>query len=673
MEPFDPVWADKDKFGWQHEIVAPGETFPDLYDAPILCVDLETRPRPGCEKLEMAAVHPWRNEIFGLVLAVPGYSWYFPLRHRAPGSEAFNLDPAQVFAYLQDVLNARPTRTLVNHFLKFDLETLATSGVTVPRETDLFCTWVGMQLVDERHKVQKLKTLTAVLLNMPAAEEKIKDSYLRSAKFKKGYEDWSVVPADVMGLYACSDGERAIRLAAFEQQRLIAEDLQAVWDVERKLTRTLFDGEMRGIRVDLNRLIVDYKELLEQAIGLEGRIERLAGVSFNPSSPEEIADVVANLMGIPILHRTRPTDAHPYGQPRFDDDALQEYMLKYPERAEVFWNVRKVRRIYHLRSFIESYLFYQVDGVIHPKFNQNDAVTGRMTASDPNMQQVMQEESWSWQTPDGDVLETWTAPGARRYFVPREGMALVLSDYSQIEYRLFAHYTQSARLVQAYRENPDIDFHQWTADVILKPFGIKRRAAKNMNFGFIYGMGKSKLIASLNTPGNPVSEAEGVKAWEHYHAEVPEVKPLIEEVSRKLRKRGFVRTVLGRRRRASADLNARRDQPRTDRGLLPYQALNAVCQGSGADVLKDCMNHIADHLWHNLGSGHVLVPIHDEVITEHPREIAEQMARQLKPVYETFQTSDFLDRIRVPIYVSQKITYTNWHEAKELAPKEKKP
>lgn len=647
---YSPIRAIKQE-GLEYELVQAGEPLPDLREADVLAVDLETCPKREQLSRSRAGLSPWHAEIFAISVAVPGKAWYLPLRHRAPGSQ--NLDPEQAVAWLQATADERPDRWWVGHNLKFDLKHLAMAGFQLPYAARRWCTQVSAYLEDERRTNHQLKTLTAELLGMPAAEETLKNNYLAALKQKKDYQDWSQLPVDLASTYGCSDAERALRLAAWQLPQLEKQDLMRVFELEERTLRALTDMELTGFRVDLERLLVDKARYLDQLIGFEADIEKRAGVSFNVMSSDEIADVVVNRLGLPVLHRTSPSRDHEFGQPKFDDDALQEYGEKFPQHTWLFFRVRQARRLHHLlSSFVDAYLHWHVNGIVHSNFNQNAAKTGRMSSDDPNLQQVSKEEVWL--DPDGNP---WLAPGARQYFIPRASHVLLLNDYSQIEYRLFAHYCRSERLVQAYRENPNLDMHQWAADVPLLGL-LDRGPAKNVNFGIVYGMAKGKLKRSMSTPKRPLTEVEAEKILDTYYREVPELKKIRWEVEGALKARGFVRTVFGRRRRLSPQWRMKKEEiTKRDRGLLPFQALNAICQGSGADIMKDRMCEAWERR-EELGSM-PLVPIHDELISEVPAERLEEAARKLKPVLEKYE-------LRVPVYVNTEWTADRWSEAQEL-------
>lgn len=657
MIHLDPTLATQD---FQHDLVLPGESLPDpdvlLRDSNgVVCVDVETRPTARAT-FDGSEFSPWHCELLGVAVAVPGCAWYLPLRHTAPGSERFNLDPYVVRAWLRQLL--RDAKLIVNHHLKFDLKHLALDGIEPATydQSELRCTMLGAQLLDERESSHALKPLAERHLGMPNVEEVTKNQYLLGARGKLA-RDWSIVPADVMAPYACGDVERALRLAAWQGPRLAAEGLSDVYALECAVLRVLLSEELAGFAVDTERLATDKMGLLREHITVDERIEQLLGVSINPNSADELADVVANRLALPLLRRTPPTNRFPVGQPKFDDETLLRYVREFPQHAELFWNVRRSRRLEHVRTaFVEPYLRWHVDGRIHANTNQLGARTGRMSVNDPALQQVADAETW--RGPDG---VEWSAPGARHYFVPAFGRALLFADYSQIEYRFFAHYANAEKLVAAYRADSTLDMHEWAARV---PLGgrLPRSSAKNVNFGLVYGMGQTKLLKHMSGEDVALTDTEALEILNTYYRELPELRAIQHAVGNALRARGYVRTILGRKRRAAANLRGKRGEE--GRGLLPYQALNAICQGSSADLLKDRML-VGSDVARRFG-GELLLTIHDELVFELPRESVVEAARALKPALEAFVDSTDAARLRVPIYVNLESTTTRWSEAQKL-------
>jgi DNA polymerase-1 len=648
----DPAW-EKD-LKWTATILHPGDEFPALAGEPVVCVDVETRPRPEHRDRPKAGLDPWRAELLGFAIGTPGRTFYVPLRHRAPGSNEGNVDATQALAWLQGIVNQ--AKLLVNQHLKFDLKHLAQAGLdlTFLEQCDVWDTMLASQVLDERWETHSLKPVCEKVLGLPADEQRTLEPHIgRQPKDKK---DFSVVPIDIGGAYACGDVQRPLRLAAWQWPRLKAEGLLPILALEHDTLKVDLLSELRGVAVDLALLEEDKARLHDDSLACESEISAcLGGIVMNPDSPDDCRDAVENKLGLPILKWT------PKKEPQFDDAAILEYIRDYPEHTRFFWNLRKARRYHHLRSgFVEPYLTWQTEGVIHTTFNQLGARTGRKSSSDPNLQQVPKREKWKNPLADGAAV---VMPGARQYFVPRPGYSFLSFDYSQIEYRLFAHYANSPRLLEAYRENPDLDMHQWAADTILEGM-LPRSAAKNVNFGLLYGMGERKLLRHMSTEDVKIPDEKAKEILVRYYAAVPELRDLQWATADRLRSRGYIKTILGRRRRAAKNMNPSPEERGKDRGLLPYQALNALCQGSAADLLKDRAVAAAQAV--RQFGGYLLLTIHDELVFEVPKERVEEAAAALRPILETFNDANGTPRVRVPIYVNASVTETRWSESKEL-------
>jgi DNA polymerase-1 len=664
--------------GWQHAIVQPGMELPDLDESPVMSLDVETKPRPEFAKRKKAGLDPHHAEILGLCVGVPGRSWYLPLRHRAPGSEHYNLDPANTMQWLRATVKLK--KCIVNHNIKFDAKHLKVNGgdaannVDLLRdapEADLWDTMLAAQLIDERWPTHAMKPICEAALGIPAVEATLLKRYTAAMGQKKDYLDYSVVPVDLMGKYGNKDAELPLRLAAWEQPQLARQGLDRSMALETRTLQTLIKCETTGFRVDVPRLLVDSLKVSQQALKLEEDLHKEAGVSFNCNSAEELADVVSTVFEIPVKKRYDPKSRSM--KAKFDDLVLQEYALDHPARAPFFFKVRMVRRLYHLlNSFIESYLHHRVGDLIYPNFNQLSPKSGtRMTSHDPNVQQVSSVKEWTLpdnlalpdQVVNRDGERCWLAPGARQYFIPRAGHSLLLFDQSQIEYRLFAHYAGNERMLTAYRDDPNVDLHEWMRVEILNSL-IKRRPAKNVHFGIVYGMGKTKTVKSMQVSGANITLAEGEGILDTYHAKVPEVKILTRGVSDALKARGYVCSILGGRRRIAQNWEKSKDEwdedDEKDKGLRPYQALNAICQRSAMDVLKTTMNQA------DAAGFTTLTPIHDELIFEPPVELVEDWARRLKPALEQFVRDDGAPWLKVPIYVQGKYAPTRWSEAEDV-------
>ena len=662
-----------------YEIVEPGEAFPNVAGAPVVSVDVETRPREQYRDRDKSGLDPWRGELLGVALGVPGHAWYFPLRHRAPGDERRNLSPKNVLGFIGDVLaNAK---VYANQNVKFDVRFMATDGLRPEHypAPAFYDTMIAAHLIDEREPTHSLKPLAQKLLGMAPEEQDRVKTYL--AGQTKDRQDWSVVPADVMAPYGCGDVERVLRLAAWQRSRLEADGLVEVFATEMRLLRAIAEAELAGVKLDLDALQRDQIKLLEEEIPIHRRIEELFhGVSVNPNSVTELADALVTKLGVPILVRKEPTEnddgSISPGAPSFDDAALNLYAKSYPQFQEVFWRIQQARRLFHCRtSFIEPMIYlaetesHPNESTLHYEYKLLSPRTGtRMSCENMNVQALGSDELWDYPT-SGSTLdepgnpvtapyEKWLAPGAKQYIGPRAGMSFVFFDYSQIEYRWFAHYANAEKLIAAYRADAKLDMHKWAAEEVLEGL-IGRDAAKHIHFGIVYGMGDAKLMKKLG-----VEEDVARRILNKYRSEVPELGQIKLEVKQALQRRGYLKTVLGRRRRVELNPPAFGEKKRKCRGILAYQGLNAICQGSAGDLLKDRVPP-AHNIAKRYGGG-LRFLVHDEFVFEIPSDRALEFAKEVKPILETFVDADGLPRMRVPIHTACKITATNWRDAKKI-------
>ena len=668
----DPAWRNIE---FDHEQVVPGEAFPNL-DGMTLAVDVETRPTVHIKKAGLSAFHA---DVLGVSVGCPELRrcWYVPLRHRAPGAERFNVDPGATMRWLADIMPR--AKLLLNQNLKFDAKFLDREGVRAQSydHVPLYDTQVGSVLIDERES-SALKPTALRVLGMPPDEQKVIEQYIVGSQ---DFQDWSYVPADLMAPYGCGDVERAIRLAGAQRSALASEGVEDVMRLELDVLRDLIHAELRGARVDVPLLQRDLPGLLQREIAVSRRIEELVGASVNPGSPKDLAEMFISKLGLPIINHKPGRDraGEETLTPVFDDATLQTYARLYPKHGELMFRLRQARRMEHVRGFVQSYLELQVDGYIHTTIKQVEARTGRESSEMPNLQQITGEEYWDYPSTlfefhpipnvdvgyDGSNAARWVAPGCERYFLAPEGHAILSFDYSQIEYRFFAHYLNDPRLLDAYRDDATLDMHQWAAHEILED-AIERDDAKSANFGIVFGMGQDKLVKFMATNGVGITDARAAAALSTYHARVPGLRKVQRDVGNALLERGYVRTILGRKRRAEKNrrrYGEKRDKKK-ERGLAPYQALNALCQGGGVDLIKD-RSVAANRVARQFG-GELFLKVHDDAKFVTPLDVADRMARELMPVLTKFERPDGTPYLRVPIYAKCTKTTTSWYDAEKL-------
>lgn len=400
-----------------------------------------------------------------------------------------------------------------------------------------------------------------------------------------------------------------LRLAPRLQAALEGEGLGEVYrNLELPLVPVLEDMERVGVKLD-----VPYLEALSRKVaGLlaerEGEIFREAGGSFNINSPKQLAEVLYAWKGMPVLRRTAKTRA-----PSTDADVLQELALQGFRLPALILEYRELAK---LKSTYLDALPRQVgpDGRVHTRFNQAVTATGRLSSSDPNLQNI--------------PIRSELGREVRRAFVADEDKLLVVADYSQIELRVLAHLSGDPTLIAAFERGEDI--HAATAALV---FGVARelvtpemrRAAKTINFGLIYGMGAYALSRELS-----VSQKEAQAFIEAYFARLPKVREFLEGVKEEARRTGKVRTLFGRVRHIvgldSANANVR--------GNAERMAINAPVQGTAADLIKLAMIRSFERLKAQGFPARLLLQVHDELVLEARAEAAQEVAELVKAAME---------------------------------------
>jgi DNA polymerase-1 len=424
----------------------------------------------------------------------------------------------------------------------------------------------------------------------------------------------------------------AAALAPLLARALADEGLDEVLTtLELPLVPVLEAMERHGIRLDLAVLEELSRRLGASLSELEREIHAEAGGPFNINSPQQLAEVMFERGGLPVLRRTAKTKA-----PSTDADVLAELAARGHRLPALLMEYREQTK---LKSTYVDALPKEVgaDGRVHTRFNQAVAATGRLSSSDPNLQNI--------------PVRTEAGREVRRAFIADPGQLLLAADYSQIELRVLAHLSEDPALRDAFERGEDI--HSATAALV---FGIapelvnpeQRRAAKTINFGLIYGMGAYALARELG-----VSNAQAQGFIEAYFARLPRVRAYLEGTKEQARASGKVSTLFGRIRRI-AGLDSKNAQVR---GNAERQAINAPVQGTAADLMKLAMIRLHRELTQKRAAGRLLLQVHDELILEVEEAAVEEVAELTRSVMEG------VARLRVPLRVDIG-TGPSWASAK---------
>jgi DNA polymerase-1 len=412
------------------------------------------------------------------------------------------------------------------------------------------------------------------------------------------------VPLEQAGPYAAEDADVTLRIHRELWPRLENTGrLAAVYrDMEIPLIPILQSMERTGVLLDTEMLHRQSQELSREMRRLEAEAHRAAGGPFNLGSPKQLQEILFERLGLPVVRKT------PKGQPSTAEDVLEELAVHH----ELPKLVLQHREMAKLRSTYTDKLPSQVDprtGRVHTSYHQAVAATGRLSSSDPNLQNI------PIRTPEGRRI--------RQAFIPEDGHVLVAADYSQIELRIMAHLSGDEGLIKAFNE--DADIHTATAAEVFgaDPGSVstdQRRSAKAINFGLIYGMSAFGLARQLNVDRSAAQEYVDL-----YFARYPGVKAYMDSTRALARENGYVETVFGRRLYLP-DIGNRNPQRRQ---YAERSAINAPMQGTAADIIKRAM--IVVEAWRARQNPDVrlIMQVHDELVFEVPKSVVESVIPEI--------------------------------------------
>ncbi len=545
--------------------------------------------------LETTSLSPLQADIVGFAFSWrAGEAWYLALR----GPEGSSvLDPDSTLARLRPILEA-PGVAKVNQNIKYDLLVLRGRGVQ-PRGV-VGDPMVADYLLHAGERSHGLEELARRYLN----HQVIPITDLIGKKSRKTPQlRMDQVPTERVAVYAGEDADVAWRLCGMLESELEANSpLRKLYDdVEVPLIEVLAELEFNGIRLDLPFLRGLSVDMGQQLATIEKEIYELAGHPFNIGSLVQLRKVLFEELKLPVQGRTGIT-----GAASTDQETLEKLAALDHSGAALPRKILEHRRIAKLKSTYVDALPEMVNpqtGRVHTAFNQTVASTGRLSSSEPNLQNIPVRRE------EGQQI--------RQAFLPAEGWRLVTADYSQIELRLLAHFCGDAELRRAFAEDRDIH-----AAVAAQIFGVAeadvtsamRRMAKTVNFGVIYGISPVGLGQRLE-----MSRDEAAKFIASYFARYPKVQEYQDRLLKDCRKNGYVSTILGRRRHFDRDA-IRAHSTYQQRNTAEREAINMEVQGSAADLIKLAMLHVYRRLRRENRRARLLLQIHDELVFETPPE-----------------------------------------------------
>jgi DNA polymerase-1 len=537
---------------------------------------------------------PTRARLVGLSFSlVPGEAYYVPLGHDYLGAPA-QIPRDRALAILRPVLEDPDIRKTGQN-IKYDLIVLQREGLRlagISRDT-----MVLSYLLEPnwgKHGLEKL-----ALHYLQETKTPFKDIVGRGKKELT----MDKVSVEQAGPYACQDAALALELGSVLWDKVSSRGLVRLYeDIERPLIGLLARMEILGVRVDPTVLKSMSKELEGEIARLEKEIHTLAGGAFNINSPRQLADILFHKLGLPTSRRTKITKGYSTSL-----DILEELAAIHPLAKHVL----DYRQMAKLKSTYADALPQLIDpatGRIHTSYNQTVASTGRLSSSDPNLQNIPARGPWGTRF--------------RRAFVPEKGYLLLAADYSQIELRVLAHLSADPTLIDTFRADRDV--HEETARLVFgEAAGAEaRRRAKIINFSIIYGTSAFSLAKELGT-----STGEAQKFIDRYFAERPKVREYLDRVVEEARERGYSETILGRQRQVPELRVPDRALQQAGRRI----ALNNPIQGSAADLIKVAMLRAERSLASRKLGTRMILQVHDELVFEVPeaeRDAVEPIVRQ---------------------------------------------
>ena len=561
--------------------------------------------------------------IVGVSFAVSaGEAAYVPLAHDYPDAPQ-QLEREQALEKLRPLLESKEYKK-IGHHIKYDRNVLANHGIILDG--------IGADTMLESYVLAS----TATRHDM----DSVAHTYLGHTTIKyeevagKGSKQLSFneVPLETAAPYAAEDADITLRLHQAMWPKLTAEPgLATIFnDIELPLVTVLSDMEQAGVAIDTDMLARQGRELNKRIAEIEAEAHREAGQAFNLGSPKQIQALLYDKLQLPVLAKT------PKGAPSTAESVLAELALDYPLP-------RLILEYRSLSKLVSTYIVKlpeQVNadtGRVHTSYHQAVATTGRLSSSDPNLQNI--------------PVRTEEGRRIRQAFVPREGCRLLAADYSQIELRIMAHLSNDAGLLAAFSAGEDV--HRATAaEVFGEPpervTADQRRSAKAINFGLIYGMSAFGLARQLG-----IARGAAQEYIDRYFERYPGVQDYMEATRTRAREQGYVETVFGRRLHLP-DIKARNAARRQ---AAERTAINAPMQGTAADIIKRAMIEL--HGWiltqHQLDIS-MIMQVHDELVFE--VAAADIDAAQTSITQRMVAAAE----LKVPLVVDVGIG-SNWDEA----------
>lgn len=617
----------------------------DLY--PVVCQDTET-----------TGLHWWSDRMFAVALSAPACSLEQLIADPLGAPLISKYVDLRFHRNLLPILRDKAPyiRRYVNHNAKFDAHFLQNEGIHVPLDRTE-CTTIRACLIDEHLLTYDLDSLAKRYLKMG----KKKDVYEALAEMFGGkptkqaqMKNLHRAPPELVGPYAIQDSEVALRLWAWQEREISKQDLGEVWALEKRLFPRVYKMERHGIRVDT--------ELAERKVGAltkvidkaQAELNKTAGFEVNPNPSGSIKRLFDprqveggdGRMHWEALDGTR-LDTTDSGNPSLGAGALER--IKHPAAKQIL----RLRKLIKARdTFLRGHILgHEHNGRVHPNINQTKGESGgtgpgRLSYTGPALQQIPAR--------DKEIAEM-----VREVFLPDKGHGWTYGDLDQHELRIFHHYVNNPTVVQAYRDNPDLDGHQIVADLTGLPRNATKSGganAKQLNLAMVFCMGSGELADRMGLPftwesfkgrGGEVHEykkagPEGEDIIDKYHSMVPGVREIAKRARTIAKTRGYVKTIFGRHLRFPG-------------GMFLHKASGLVYQGSAADLVKFDLCNVWDYIDSEIPEANLLLSIHDEQNISIPLD--SDWRRHMKNIKDVIQDKPML---RLPIRCDFSVPSPNW-------------
>jgi DNA polymerase-1 len=568
-----------------------------------------------CFDTETSSADPLSATLVGISLCAAAESaWYIPV----------NVEGAQPFDEVRDILAPlfESDAVKIAHNYKFDYIVLSRAGVKI--NGPVFDTMVAAYLIDSSQRL-KMDTLSKTYLNYEPIP--IEDLIGKG----KGQKSMADIPYEDIASYACEDADITYRLYEILKKKLEEDDLLEIAEkIEFPLIEVLAEMEQNGVCIDKEMLASFSEELTKDLEELEAEIFELTGEEFNLNSPQQLGTILFDKMDLPAGKKTKT------GQYSTSESVLSKLAVEY-ELPSLVLDYRSLNKL--LSTYVDALpkLINPETGRIHTDFNQTVAATGRLSSSNPNLQNI--------------PIRTKRGREIRKAFIPKEGYKMLAADYSQVELRVIASISGDENMIEAFKNGEDI--HSRTAKEIFNLDSIDdvtpdhRRKAKEVNFGIPYGVSAYGLASRLG-----ISNNEGKEMIDQYFERFPGIQKYIDETIQFAKEHEYVSTLLGRRRYIP-DINSRNWNVR---GFAERMAINMPIQGTAADIIKLAMIHIQAFIKEENLKSRMLLQVHDELIFDIAPDEEETVPDKFKELMENAYELD------VPLDVDMGLA-DNWLDA----------